>query len=129
MFNNKKGAELPMNTIIIAIVVVVVLIIVIVFFVGGTSTIAQKIRGIFGGATSGMDRQVAKNFCEGYCSAKDKHYCSSVFKIDTDPTQDIELKGFSCGPNSETGLTYKNSKGEIQDVGNNNLGVACDMDC
>jgi len=73
MFNNKKGAELPMNTIIIAIIVVVVLVIIIVFFVGGTSSIGQRISEIFSGATAGTDIQTAKAILPGILRSRQGH--------------------------------------------------------
>ena len=43
---NKKGAELPMNTLIAAIIAIVVLLLIITFFTGGLGTIGEKIREI-----------------------------------------------------------------------------------
>ena len=45
---NKKGVELPQNVIIIAIIVLVVLVVLIAFFVGGTGSIGQRIKALFG---------------------------------------------------------------------------------
>ena len=66
---NKKGAELPMNTLIAAIIAIVVLLLIITFFTGGLGTIGEKVRDIFGKGTAGYDVNIAKNFCTDYCSA------------------------------------------------------------
>ena len=66
---NKKGAELPMNTLIAAIIAIVVLLLIITFFTGGLGTIGEKVRDIFGKSTAGYDVNIAKNFCTDYCNA------------------------------------------------------------
>ena len=82
---SKKAQSLPMNTIIIAIIVVVVLVIILVFFIGGTSSIAQKIRDLFTGATAGTDLQTATQFCEEYCEQeRTTAWCGQTFRIDKD---------------------------------------------
>ena len=87
---NKKGAELPMNTLIAAIIAIVVLLLIITFFTGGLGTIGEKIRDIFGKSTSGYDIAVATNFCQEYCSAAKNldttqvptsAYCKETFKV------------------------------------------------
>lgn len=101
MFRNKKGAELPMNTVIIAIIVIVVLVIVIVFFVGGTASIAQKIKDIFSGATSGQDIQLTTQFCQQYCDQDRKtSYCSKTFNVDDDADAKTLPIIMKCGPDS-----------------------------
>lgn len=82
---SKKAQALPMNTIVIAIIVLVVLIIILVFFLGGISSIAQKIRDLFTGATAGTDKQTALQFCQEYCDqGRYSMWCTKTFKIDTD---------------------------------------------
>jgi len=102
MFNNKKGAELPMNTIIIAIVAVVVLVIIIVFFIGGTSSVAQKIKEIFSGATAGTDIQLATQFCKEYCDqGRTSTYCQKTFNVDKDSNPNTPPIIMKCGTESK----------------------------
>ena len=122
---SKKAQSLPMNTIIIAIIAIVVLVIIIVFFIGGTSSIVQKIRDLFTGATSGTDLQTAKQFCQEYCDQeRTTAWCNKYFRIDTDAdgiakkTEDGKnyIK-FYCGtPNLAT---------IGDDVDLNTIGLAC----
>lgn len=93
MLKTKKAQGIPMETVIIAIIVLVVLVVIIAFFVGGTSTVIQKVKQLFGGATTGTDMQTATQFCQQYCdqlvqSGKDQGdkndaYCYKWFNIDT----------------------------------------------
>ena len=53
---NKKGAELPLTTMIVAIIVIVVLVVIIAFFLSGTYSLKQAISRIFYGTTGGTDR-------------------------------------------------------------------------
>ena len=62
---NKKGVELPQNVIIIAIIVLVVLVVLIAFFVGGTGSIGQRIKALFGSSVD--DRATVVAFCQSYC--------------------------------------------------------------
>ena len=87
---NKKGAELPMNTLIAAIIAIVVLLLIITFFTGGLGTIGEKIREIFGQGTAGSDLNLEVNFCEDYCVAAknlpdtqkaNSAYCQKSFDI------------------------------------------------
>lgn len=129
MFNNKKGAELPMNTIIIAVIVVVVLFVIIVFFLGGTSAITQKIYGVFSGATAGMDVKLAEGFCNDYCEQQNKNaYCYKSFKVDHDENSKTPPEVWKCHTKSkpET-VTIKDiewTSGKME-----NFGVSCSIDC
>ena len=101
---NKKGAELPMNTIIISIIVIVVLVIVIVFFLGGASSITQKISGIFSGATAGVDLKLAQQFCNDYCDqGRDNAFCKKSFKVDEDEDASTPAKPYRCSIKSNPG--------------------------
>lgn len=90
MFKNKRAQGIPMETVIIAIIVLVVLVVIIAFFVGGTSTVIDKIRGIFG-ATKGEDLAIVKQGCENFCEqavnagipASQAKFCTYKFKLDT----------------------------------------------
>jgi len=105
---NKKGAELPMNTLIVIILVVIVLIVVAVFFLGGTSNLSKSIRNIFYGSTVGTDVALARGICDNRCDtaqglgiagARATVYCRSGFDIDKNNDGKIDAtKG-------ETGVT------------------------
>jgi len=98
---NKKGAELPMNTIIISIIVIVVLVIVIVFFLGGASSITQKISGIFTGATAGIDLKLATQFCNNYCEQGNTNaFCKKAFKVDEDEDSSTPATAYRCSDKS-----------------------------
>lgn len=123
MFNNKKGAELPMNTIIIAIIVVVVLVIIIVFFVGGTSSIGQRISEIFSGATAGTDIQTARQFCQEYCDQdRDTAYCKKIFKVDHDANPKTPAEMWECGSDSTATYALKDDPLAEPD---GDLGLSC----
>jgi len=123
MFNNKKGAELPMNTIIIAIIVVVVLVIVIVFFIGGTASIGQRINDLFSGATAGTDEQTARQFCREYCDQnRETAYCKKIFKIDDDANPKTPLIMYECG--SDSTAKYLNANKQNVDA-EKDLGLSC----
>ncbi len=123
MFNNKKGTEMPMNTIIIAIIAVVVLVIIIVFFVGGTSSIGQRISEIFSGATAGTDVQTAKQFCQEYCDQdRDTAYCKKIFKVDHDADPKTPPKMWECG--SDSTATYAFKDDPVKDA-EDDLGLSC----
>jgi len=88
---NKKGAELPLNTLIVIILVVIVLIVVAIFFLGGTSSLSRTIRGIFFGTTAGTDLNLAIEQCNTHCGLAqslpgvaqiNSGYCKQVYDID-----------------------------------------------
>jgi flagellar basal body-associated protein FliL len=94
---SKKGAEIALNTIIIAIIILVVLVIVIAFFAGGSSSVIDKIKSIFTGKTAGQDISIAIQSCQEYCDqakqlqqenpslVQKSPYCTYYFKLDIDP--------------------------------------------
>ena len=117
---SKKAQSLPMNTIIIAIIVVVVLVIILVFFIGGTSSIAQKIRDLFTGATAGTDLQTATQFCQEYCEQeRTTAWCAQTFRIDKD--------GDNIAQKDEEGKYIQYYCGAVNKGQNseNNLGISC----
>ncbi len=90
---DKKAQGLPLNTIIVAILVIVVLIVVLVFFLGGMGGMSTKIKSIFFGATAGVDKSLAIEYCRQYCIQaeslseslqKSSMYCKKYFHIDED---------------------------------------------
>lgn len=125
---SKKAQSMPMNVIVIAIIVIVVLVIVIVFFLGGTSSIAQKIKSLFTGATSGTDLQTATQFCNEYCEqGRYNAWCNKDFRIDknVDGTADKDTNKnyikFYCGtPTLVKAGTIGNMPETIE-----SLGLAC----
>ena len=90
---NKKAQGLPLSTIIVAILVIVVLIVVLIFFLGGMGGMSTKIKSIFFGATAGVDKSLAIEYCRQYCisaqslpeSARgSSSFCKKYFYIDED---------------------------------------------
>ncbi|MDD5331375.1 MAG: hypothetical protein PHE43_00950 [Candidatus Nanoarchaeia archaeon] len=106
---NKKGAEISLNTIIIAIIVIIVLVAVVFFFLYGFKGTTDKIKGIFFQGTAGTDRSLAIQFCNQYCDAakeeqrtnsqkfiaSDSAYCKKEFDI-LDPTTSVVKSGVHC---------------------------------
>jgi hypothetical protein len=85
---NKKGAEISLNTIIIAIIVIIVLVVVVVFFLFGFENVTTKIKSILYRGTTGTDENLAVQLCNTYCgSITDKNkvlesaYCQTEFDI------------------------------------------------
>jgi|GEM_PF-2724176 hypothetical protein len=98
MIKTNKGQGLSMNTVIIGIIVLVVLIVLIAFFTGGTGTVVDKIKSIFGATTKGQDTAIALQACDNYCDqaselkdsqgpqyVKESPFCTSVFDLDYAP--------------------------------------------
>jgi len=88
---NKKGAELPLTTMIVAIIVIVVLVVIIAFFLSGTYSLKQAISRIFYGTTAGTDESLAVQICQQNCEIartlpeeirKDSQFCKQSFSID-----------------------------------------------
>ena len=141
---SKKGQGLPLNTVIIAILVLVVLVVIIAFFVGGTSTIATKISGIFGGATAGEDISLARNFCENYCEQAlemdvdrqpSSAYCTKFFKLDSNDADDKSDK-FTAQDNEDFVGEYKHyycdgQRHQIDALAADSdlIGVSCNVQC
>lgn len=88
---NKKGAELPLNVIIIAILAIVALVLLMVLLLGGWGSISEIISNIFHGSIKGTDRVVAETTCTTRCDQANllsdptkSAYCTGSFYIDTD---------------------------------------------
>src|SRR3989344_4783111 len=99
---NKRGAELPLTTLIVIILVVIVLIVVATFFLGGTSSLSRSIRNVFYGTTAGTDLSLAREICAQRCenargltlsAAKATVYCTATFSIDNNNDGKVEGTG------------------------------------
>jgi len=89
---SKRGAELPMNVIVIAVIALIVLILVVGFFMGGTSILFEKMAGVFKGGYDDMSATVQT--CESHCrvaeslstdiAKKNSAYCRATYSLDND---------------------------------------------
>ena len=105
---NKKGVELPLNTLIVVILVVIVLIVVTVFFLGGTSSLSRTIRSIFFGTTGGTDLNLGIEQCNNHCGLAqtlpeaaqvNSGYCKQKYDIDKNldgKITEVDAVGVSC---------------------------------
>jgi len=66
---NKRGAELPITTIIIVILAILVLVIVAASFTGGMKTMFEKIKS-FLGVYSAADEEAARQMCDTWCTTE-----------------------------------------------------------
>ncbi|MFH0936363.1 MAG: hypothetical protein V1815_01635 [Candidatus Woesearchaeota archaeon] len=141
---NKKGAELPLTTMIVAIIVIVVLVVIIAFFLSGTYSLKQAISRIFYGTTAGSDRGLAITMCQQYCdtainypnpeSRKSSPYCTQYFSIDTNNDGEADFKEsggkkyytkWYCSEDSA-----RNAKRDQNFLGDiTNLGIPCGFSC
>lgn len=105
---NTKGAELPLNFIVIAAIAMLVLIVVAMFFFGGFKTQA-------------LDSQTAANSCSAKCFAKQRIAVDEL-KIDGIKTMDSsycapqEIKGLgttTCAGLSPCTLTFSNGECKV----------------
>lgn len=103
---NKKGAELPMNALIVIILVVIVLIVISILFLGGTSGLSKSIRSIFYGTTSGTDINLAVVQCDNHCSNAQalpaatrsiSGYCRTTYDIDLTGDGKISIEDKEAG--------------------------------
>jgi len=127
MINDKKGAELSINVIIISILVILVLVIVAAFFTGGSAKLFSTIRDVFSGTTAGTDRALAEQNCQQYCaqaqtlqSYSTSAYCTKWFNIDANG--DGEADFIREGDNK---IYKKYYCGSSNSNGPDNLGVSC----
>jgi len=146
---SKKGAEIALNTIIIAIIVLVVLVIIIAFFAGGASSVIDKIRSIFTGKTEGQDMALAIQNCQEYCdqakqlkqsgatqqAIMNSPYCTQWVKLDYNPKDGVadktepdqsgtsDFKRYYCSFNN------KDAKAEPKYLGTDAIAVGCSINC
>lgn len=140
MVRGKKGAELPMNAVVLAIIAVLVLVILAAIFIGGTKGPVATLRNLFGITTEGQTIEIAKDSCsfacnsvEGSENSQDSYYCKHVFEIDTNGDGNIESgELFVCDGNN-----YNSEDEEVQSQLTINdrkttpkeLGVKCSVKC
>lgn len=130
---NKKGAELPMNFLVMAIIVIVALVVILVFFLGGTSSITTKIKNIFTSQVAGTDMTLAVQTCNQYCEnakllpqdiQKNSAFCQYSFLIDKN--------GDGVAEKTKDGKDYKkfycNKKTPNPDT-EEILGITCTVEC
>ena len=122
---DKRGVELPINTLVVIILVVIVLLVVGFFFLGGSSKLSESIRNIFFKSTAGTDLSLAIEICEQRCEqAKSmpalirsrSAYCTDPFSLDLD--NDGEADYYEEGDKRVTNKYY---------CGGSTLGVGCDL--
>ncbi len=142
---NKKGAELPLTTMIVAIIVIVVLVVIIAFFLSGTYSLKQAISRIFYGTTSGTDQGLAVQICQQNCDVatsltnpdiqKQSQFCKQYFSIDTNNDGESDYTIDSSGKKLYK-RWYCNEKAQNSQKSNipagtenDNLKVPCGIDC
>ena len=125
---NKKGAEITLNTIIIAILVVLVLISVVIFFTVGFGNVTKNIKNIFTTSTA-YDKNLAILNCKNYCDALKEQAASQNVDIGTIDQDNVYCKvKFDIDENRDGSIAKGDSKED--DVGCNGLGVSCsDTNC
>ena len=109
---SKRGAELPMNVIVIAVIALIVLILVVGFFMGGTSILFEKMAGVFKGGYDDMSATVQT--CESHCrvaeslstdiAKKNSAYCKATYSLDNDFNGLVDRVGVN---NDEDTKAYK----------------------
>lgn len=146
---SKKGAEIALNTIIIAIIVLVVLVIIIAFFAGGASSVIDKIKSILSGKTEGQDMALAVQNCQEYCETakqlktanpdnpnlvRNSAYCTKWVKLDYSPKDGSADK--TNRPDGKNDFvryycssTNKDLNADSTYVGQDALAVGCSIDC
>jgi len=100
---NKKGQGISINMIIIIIIALLVLLVVAIIFLGGTGTMADRIKKFFTGTTSAYNLANSQQFCENYCDLaqdmkdpKYSSYCTSAFDIDIGGDGTIDYVNTRC---------------------------------
>jgi len=115
-----------MNTVIIGIIVLVVLIVIIAFFTGGTGTVINKIKGIFGGATA-TDYESAVKQCENYYDAakkRDEIRIGAINWIGEKPLTDQFDVKLRHGPEMVSAKLTEADEGGIIKLSKNDQGIA-----
>ena len=85
---NKRGQNLSITTIVVIILALLVLVVMAIIFTGGTATLQDTLRNIFGGSTAGTDIELAKSQCDNLCQLANPGnnpgntgYCKATFNI------------------------------------------------
>ena len=94
---SKRGAELPMNVIVISVIALIVLILVVGFFMGGTSVLFDRMAGVFKGGYD--DTSATVQTCESHCrvaeslstdiAKKNSAYCKASYSLDIEPSNGL----------------------------------------
>jgi hypothetical protein len=147
---NKKGAELPLSTMIIAIIVIVVLVVIIAFFLSGTYSLKQAISRIFYGTTSGTDKALAVQICQQNCDVAmslpegqvrtSSQYCNQYFNIDTvnrGESDFVQIGGigqkfyvrYYCSSDATSGKVYTAGSTTAPSDAIKDLGINCGFSC
>ncbi len=120
---SKRGAELPMNVIVIAIISLIVLILVVGFFMGGTGVLFEKMAGVFKGGYD--ETSLVVQTCESHCrvaeslstdiAKQNSAYCKASFTLDVngdglvdrvggkDQDKDAAKLRYYCWENTDSG--------------------------
>lgn len=131
---NKKGAELPLNVVVVAVLVIMVLVVVVIFFLGGMGGMTSKVKSMFFGTMAGTDRSIAVQTCQTRCEQARllsqagtvptlSAYCKDPFYIDNDnngeadKTSDEKYIKFFCWP-------WASGSGDLEQ----SLNVGCALD-
>lgn len=103
---NKKGQGISINMIVIIIIALLVLLVIAIIFLGGTGTMADRIKNFFTGTTSAYNLANSQQFCNNYCDlAQDmpnpqySAYCTSAFDIDIGGDGTIDYVNTRCKDN------------------------------
>ncbi|MCX6711965.1 MAG: hypothetical protein NT139_02945 [Candidatus Woesearchaeota archaeon] len=145
---NKKGAELPLTTMIVAIIVIVVLVVIIAFFLSGTYSLKQSISRIFYGTTGGTDQGLAVQICQQNCDVaksltnpdlqKQSQFCKQYFNLDTNNDGEADFNPdtsgkkvyirWYCTPEAATSAASKESISGTQPE-RRSLAIPCEISC
>jgi len=105
---NKKGAELSINVVIVIIIALLVLLVVAIIFLGGTGSLAERIKSFFTRTTNANTLPNAQAECRNYCNlaqdlenAEFSAYCNVDYDIDTNGDgklqENIDYLSVRCG--------------------------------
>ena len=102
---DKRGAEVALNTVVIAIIIILVLTSVIIFFTVGFGNMSSKFRSVTKMSVEGIDLTLAINLCQQYCDVaktldedarSNSPYCVNRFDIDEDGDGNADITNINC---------------------------------